>query len=179
MPYDAQKSLDKRLPLNNKRSIHSPKTEAVIKTQKNQTPTYVSLYEVISIQEASLFTKPRDTIIPVAAIHIQQSLKSAKVGKQLLFPDIQGNDYTLTVDSIDTNSDGSVSVTASYEDEGIRYTSTITQSDTSIYINLSTQNGLYEIETKGKTGYIYKTDDIRKRMQNYKKSDVIILPSPN
>lgn len=179
MPYDSQKLLDKRLPPNNKKTTYSPKTEVVTKIQKDQTPTHISLYEPISIQEASLFTKPRDTIIPVAAIRIQQILTSNKVGKHLIFPDIQGNDYTLTINSVNTNSDGSISLTASYKDEGITYISTITQSDTSSYINLSTPNGLYEIETKGKIGYIYKTNDIRKQLQNHKKSDVIILPIPN
>ncbi len=157
-------------PTKNKENITTDKQEeGHIKT---------ALYETLSIEEAKLITPPRKNIAPIAAIRITQNMSELQSNDTLTLSDIEGEDYTLTIQSITQNNDGSTSTTASYEDEGISYTTTITQSAKSNYITLSTANGLYEIETRADTGYIYRTDSIRKALQSRTPNDVIILPIP-
>ena len=136
------------------------------------------LYESLSLEEAKLNTSPRKNITPIGAIRITQNISTLQKGDRFTLPNIEGEDYTLTVKSTYANPDGSTSITAQYEDEGITYTTTITQSPTSNYINLSTANGLYEAETNHNTGYIYRTNDIRKQMQDTSTNDFTILPIP-
>ena len=157
-------------PTKNKENIPTDKQE------EGQTQTI--LYETLSIEEAKLITPPRKNIAPIAAIRITQKMSQLQSNDTLALSDIEGEDYTLTIQSTHQNNDGSTSTTASYEDEGITYTTTITQSAKSNYITLSTANGLYEIETRAGTGYIYRTDSIRKALQSRTPNDVIILPIP-
>jgi len=140
--------------------------------------THTNLYEPLSIDEAQLTVSPRKNITPIGAMRINQVMAQLQPNDTLTLSDVEGSDYTLTVQSTQTNNDGSTSTTANYEDEGITYTTTITQSDKSTYITLSTANGLYEIESNADTGYIYKTIDIRKQLQSRTPNDVIILPIP-
>jgi len=157
-------------------SIEDEKVLTSMTQQEDNTQTL--LYEPLSIEEAQLETLPRKNITPIGAIRINHTMAQLKPNDTLTLSDVEGSDYTLTVQSIHTNNDGSTSTTANYEDEGITYTTTITQSDKSSFINLSTTNGLYEIETNTDTGYIYKTIDIRKQLQSRTPDDVIILPIP-
>lgn len=161
--------------INSKKStIKSTLSTQTISSQQQET----ILYKSLSLEEAKLNTQPRKNVTPIGAIHIASNIATVQVGEVLTLPDIEGEDYTLTVISTDTHPDDSISITAQYEDEGITYTSTITQSSISNYINLSTANGLYEIEANNATGYIYKTDTIREQMQDTSKNDFIILPIP-
>jgi len=136
------------------------------------------LYKSLSIEEAKLTTPARKNVVPIGAMRITQRMATLHPNDTLTLSDIEGEDYTLSVQSIRQNDDGSTSTTASYEDEGMTYTTTITQSEKSTYITLSTANGLYEIETGADTGYIYRTDSIRKALQSRTPNDVIILPIP-
>jgi len=145
-------------------------------TQKNHKQTL--LYEPLSLEEAKLSTPPRKKVSPIGAIQIKQRMSELQPNDTLTLSDVEGSDYTLTIASVHQNNDGSTSTTAHYKDEGITYTTTITQSDKSTYITLSTANGLYEIETNADTGYIYKTDTIRKAIQSRIPDDVIMLPIP-
>lgn len=157
-------------PTKNKENITTDKQE--------EGYTQTLLYETLSIEEAKLITPPRKNIAPIAAIRITQNMSQLQPNDILTLSDIEGEDYTLTIQSITQNDDGSTSTTARYEDEGITYTTTMTQSAKSNYITLSTANGLYEIETRADTGYIYRTDSIRKALQSRTPNDVIILPIP-
>jgi len=145
---------------------------------QKENPSQTLLYESLTLEEAKLSTPPRKKVTPIGAIQIKQHMSELQPNDTLTLSDVEGLDYTLTVQSIHTNNDGSTSTTANYKDEGITYTTTITQSDKSTYITLSTANGLYEIETSADTGYIYKTIDIRKQLQSRTPNDVIILPIP-
>jgi len=137
------------------------------------------IYETLSIEEASLTTKPRKNIAPVGAIRMpSNSMATLTPNDTFTLRDIEGVDYTMTISSIQEHNDGSVTKTGQFTDEGITYTTTITQAENSSFITLSTPQGLYEIETSNEVGYIYRTDTIRKQMQNTKISDVIILPIP-
>ena len=147
-------------------------------TFQKEDNSYTPLYETLTIEEAQLITPPRKKVAPIGAVQMKQHMSELQKNDTLTLSDVEGSDYTLTVQSIHTNNDGSTSTTANYEDEGITYTTTITQSDKSTYITLSTANGLYEIETNADTGYIYKTIDIRKQLQSRTPNDVIILPIP-
>lgn len=146
---------------------------------QKENPSQTLLYESLTLEEAKLSTPPRKKVAPIGAIQIKQHMSEVQPNDTLTLSDVEGLDYTLTVQSVQTNNDGSTSTTANYKDEGITYTTTITQSDKSTYITLSTANGLYEIETSADTGYIYKTIDIRKQLQSRTPNDVIILPIPN
>ena len=166
-------------------SIHKkPAKKTVTKESPSSTemqkeiPSQALLYESLTIEEAKLTTPPRKKVAPIGAIQMKQRISELQPNDTLTLSDVEGSDYTLTVQSTLTNNDGSASITANYEDEGITYTTTITQSDKSTYITLSTANGLYEIETNADTGYIYKTIDIRKQLQSRTPNDVIILPIP-
>ena len=165
--------------INQKMKIEPIIEQKVLSTtdQKNN-DTHTLLYEPLTIEEAQLSTPPRKKVTPIGAIQITQNMSQLKPNDTLTLSDVEGSDYTLTVQSIHTNNDGSTSTTANYQDEGITYTTTITQSDKSTYITLSTANGLYEIETSANTGYIYKTIDIRQQLQSRTPNDVIILPIP-
>jgi hypothetical protein len=137
------------------------------------------MYETLSIDEAKLVTAPRKHITPIAAIRIDNDVNAGlKPHDTLLLPDINGIDYTLKVSYVQKHADGSITTTSSYVDEGIKYTTTITQSDNESFISLSSAQGLYEIETSNGVGYIYQTNDIRKQMQRPNVNDVIILPIP-
>ena len=138
------------------------------------------LYEVLSIDEAKLTTMPRKNIRPIEAIRIQNThIGTLQVNDTLTLPNIEGIDYTLTISSTQTHNDGSVTTTGKFEDEGISYTTTITMSNKSSFMTLSTPKGLYEIETQDDTGYIYKTSDIRRHLQKTDKDDFIVLPVPS
>jgi hypothetical protein len=139
-----------------------------------------TMYETLTIEEASLTIKPRSYVSPISAIHIeQQPTSTQKVGDTLSFPNIEGHDYSITISSIYHNNDGSTTTTGSYQDEGIQYTTTITQTQDESYINLSTAQGLYEMESSNNVGYVYRTDAIRKSMQDPNVNDFILLPPPN
>lgn len=171
---------EKTIPIIHKK----PAKKTVTKESPNSTemqkeiPSQALLYESLTIEEAKLTTPPRKKVAPIGAIQMKQRISELQPNDTLTLSDVEGSDYTLTVQSTLTNNDGSTSITASYEDEGITYTTTITQSDKSTYITLSTANGLYEIETNADTGYIYKTIDIRKQLQSRTPNDVIMLPIP-
>ena len=131
------------------------------------------------MEEAQLTTKPRKTIVPVGAIHIQNHIMSKlKLHDTFKLTDIEGVDYSLTISNIQKHHDGSITTTGEYSDEDIKYTTTITQSDNETYITLSTPQGIYEVETSNEVGYIYRTDTIRRQMHDPTKNDVIVLPIP-
>ena len=134
----------------------------------------VVMYETLSSAEASLRTKPRHAIAHVSAIAMQKHILQAK--DTLVFPNIEGLDYTIKISHVMTHNDGSTSTTGAYIDEGITYTTTITQSDTQSFISLATAQGLYEIEASNGVGYIYRTDAIRQYLQSKPLNDTIILP---
>ncbi len=134
-----------------------------------------SMYKILSMEEATSITKPRRNITPITAIEIET--KQLKKNDILKLPDIEGVDYEITITSIQTNA-SSITSTGSFTDEGIKYSTTITQSNNESFITLSTPKGTYEIETKNGVGYIYNTQDIRKHLQKGIKDDVIILPIP-
>ena len=139
----------------------------------------MSMYETISIDEAVLTTKVRKYIKPVTAIRVNHTLMKNLTPKDvLLFSDIDGVDYDIHITHVTKNSDGSISTTGTYEDEGITYTTTITQSENVSFATLSTPQGTYEIETSNAVGYVYKANTIRKQIQKTKGTDVIILPIP-
>ncbi len=171
---------EKTIPIIHKKSAKKTVTKESPSSTKMQkeTPSQMPLYKSLTIEEAKLSTPPRKKVAPIGAIQIKQRMSELQPNDTLTLSDVEGLDYTLTVQSTLTNNDGSTSTTANYEDEGITYTTTITQSDKSTYITLSTANGLYEIETNADTGYIYKTIDIRKQLQSRTPNDVIILPIP-
>lgn len=160
-----------------KKTTIKPTTEAQSSVKQESLEESI-LYESLSLDEAKLNTAPRKNITPLGAIRITQNISTLETGDTLTLPNIEGEDYTLSVKSTHTNPDGSTSTTAQYEDEGITYTSTITQSPTSNYINLATANGLYEVEASNDIGYIYKTNTIRKQMQDTSTNDFTILPIP-
>jgi hypothetical protein len=134
-----------------------------------------SMYKILSMEEAISVTKPRRNITPITAIEIET--KQLKKNDILKLPDIEGVDYEITITSIQTNA-SSITSTGSFTDEGIKYSTTITQSNNESFITLSTPKGTYEIETRNGVGYIYSTQDIRKHLQKGTKDDVIILPIP-
>lgn len=144
----------------------------------NDSHSHTMLYEPLSPEEAQLSTSPRKNVSPIGALRIMQTMSELQVNDTLTLTDVEGEDYTLTIQSVHENNDGSTSTTANYEDEGITYTTTITQSSKSTYISMSTANGLYEIETSADIGYVYRTDTIRKQLQSRTPNDVIILPIP-
>lgn len=171
---------EKHIPMMHPKHTSEPTMEQTKVSTRHQADTHTQtlLYEPLSIEEAKLSTATRKNIIPIGAIRITQSMAVLQPNDTLTLSDVEGEDYTLSIQSIETNNDGSISTTASYEDEGISYTTTITQSEKSTYITLATANGLYEIETRADTGYIYRTDTIRKQLQSRIPNDVIILPIP-
>lgn len=155
--------------------IETKQTPNTVETKNEE----MYIYETLSIEEASLTTKPRKNIAPVGAIRMpSNSMATLTPNDTFTLRDIEGVDYTMTISSIQEHNDGSVTKTGQFTDEGITYTTTITQAENSNFITLSTPQGLYEIETSNEVGYIYRTDTIRKQMQNTKISDVIILPIP-
>jgi len=142
------------------------------------TPTIsasINIYNTLSIEEASLQYKPRSYVKPITAIELSQH--SLTLGDTMLFPNIEGIDYAIIISHIATNPDGSKSITGSYNDEGILYTTTMTESANDSFISLATTEGSYEIETRKGIGYIYKTHEIRKVMQTSPINDTIIYPS--
>lgn len=139
----------------------------------------VSMYKMISVEEAKLTTKARKNMQPVAAIQLNQSIENELVpNNTIYFSDIEGADYPIRLSEIKKNNDGSLTATGAYEDEGITYTTTITYSDNVSFITLSSSQGLYEIETSNGVGYIYRADEIRKQIKNPSPSDFILLPVP-
>lgn len=149
-------------------------TEEVIDKAPGNT---IKMYETLSIAEALLHHKPRSYVKAISAIRIQT--QNIQKGDTLVLPNIEGVDYEILIAYVDINQDASKSITGSYSDEGIPYTTTITQSSTDSFISLATAVGMYEIETVNQIGYVYKTQDIRKVMQAYPIDDAIILPSPS
>jgi len=156
-------------------SIKTKQTQNTLETANEK----MYIYETLSIEEASLTTKPRKNITPVGAIRMpSNSMATLTPNDTFTLKDIEGADYTMTISGIQEHDDGSVTKTGQFTDEGIIYTTTITQAEHSSFITLSTPQGLYEIETSNEVGYIYRTDTIRKQMQNTKINDVIVLPIP-
>jgi len=157
----------------------SKSTKSIITEPETSTEDEHMLYELLSIEEAKLTTKPRKNIAPIEVI-IKNKLNTEelKVNDTLTLPNIEGVDYTIVISSIVKNNDNSHSLTGQFKDEGIAYTTTITKSTQSSYITLSTPQGRYEIETENGVGYIYKTSDIRKHLQKPNVNDVIVLPIP-
>ena len=154
-------------------------TKSIVVEPKVSTDEEHIMYEILSLEEAKLTTKPRKNIRPIEAISLASTnTEELKVNDTLTLPNIEGIDYTIVVSSIVKNSDDSHSLTGQFKDEGIAYTTTITKSPQSSYITLSTPQGIYEIETENGVGYIYKTSDIRKHLQKPNVNDVIILPIP-
>jgi putative lipase involved disintegration of autophagic bodies len=157
----------------------SKSTKSIVVEPETSTEDEQMLYELLSIEEAKLTTKPRKNIAPIEAISLTESnTEELKVNDTLTLPNIEGVDYTIVISSIVKNSDNSHSLTGQFKDEGIAYTTTITKSTQSSYITLSTPQGTYEIETENGVGYIYKTSDIRKHLQKPNVNDVIVLPIP-
>ena len=155
--------------------METKQTQNTLETENEE----MYIYETLSIEEASLTTKPRKNITPVGAIRMpSNSMATLTPNDTFTLRDIEGADYTMTISGIQEHDDGSVTKTGQFTDEGIIYTTTITQAEHSSFITLSTPQGLYEIETSNEVGYIYRTDTIRKQMQNTKISDVIVLPTP-
>jgi len=154
--------------------------ESIIVEPKISTDEERVLYEILSLEEAKLTTKPRKNITPIEAISLSTSnTEELKVNDTLTLPNIEGVDYTIIISSVVKNSDDSHSLTGQFKDEGISYTTTITKSTQSSYITLSTPQGTYEIETQDGVGYIYRTSDIRKHLQKPNVNDVIVLPIPD
>ena len=181
MPNQGQKKENATSEMRTKKTIKptiKQKTVSTSPKKQEVSHTHTLLYEPLSIEEAKLSTPPRKHITPIGAIRIKQTMSQLQPNDTLTLSDVEGSDYTLTIQSIYKNNDGSTSTTANYADEGITYTTTITQSEKSSFITLSTANGLYEIETDKETGYIYRTDTIRKQLQSRTPNDVIILPIP-
>lgn len=137
------------------------------------------IYENISLDEAALKGQARKNITPIAAIRmIDHPVGTLQPNDTILIPDIEGIDYPIHITDVKKHSDGSVTTTGSYNDEGIKYTTTITRSQKESFINLSTAQGSYEIETRKGVGYIYKTQSIRRQMHNTNLNDRIVLPLP-
>ena len=141
-------------------------------------PTRV-LYKTLPLDEAQLSTTQKRHIKPLSAIRLNtDTFTDMQKGDTLTLPDIEGLDYSLTVIDVQTYENGATSTTAQYEDEGVTYTTTITHSADETFITLATAQGLYEIETAARTGYVYNSNDIRKQLQRPEGNDVVILPIP-
>jgi hypothetical protein len=154
--------------------LYSPSIQVIDHSSKQ-----LNIYEPLSLDEARLTTKARHNINPVGAIRIHSNrLNNLRYNDPFMINDIEGNDYTMTVSNIQKHSDGSVTTTGIYHDEDIRYTATITHSDQESFITLSTPQGIYEIESSNHVGYIYRSDTMRRKMQDTTISDVIVLPIP-
>jgi hypothetical protein len=137
------------------------------------------LFQLLSLEEAKLDHPPRKHITPIAAISLTNlSFASLKPKESLLLPDIDGNDYKITIRTV-KHSSTITSIYAQYNDEGISYATTITQGDKTGYISLSTPEGSYEIETENGIGYLYKTQEIRKHLHTSHKNDMILFPLPS
>jgi hypothetical protein len=146
-------------------------------TLDNPLSQTLEVYETLSLEEALLFHKPRSYVKAISAIRIPN--KNIKKGDTLILPNIEGVDYSILISHVDKNHDGSRSITGSYTDEDIPYTTTMTQSSTNTFISLATPQGSYEIETFQEIGYIYKSNEIRQYMQPKAINDGIILPPPS
>ena len=157
---------------------HIPKQEKTTQEEPKQKET--TLLKALSMDEAILTTQARKNIKPISAIRIvNNGLSTLHKEDTLLLPNIDGNDYKITIVHTQKNRNGSSSLTGKLEDENIGYTTTITQSEQSTFVTLSTPQGLYEIETQNGVGYVYDTKDIRKQLHRNHESDVIMLPIPN
>jgi len=156
------------------------KTETSKKSPSNKPFSHARiLYKTLPLEEAHMISKQKRHITPVVAIHLDAStFENIQKGETLTLPDIEGLDYTLTVIDVQTYANGASSTTANYVDEGVTYTTTITHSKSETFITLATAQGLYEIETKQGTGYVYDSSNIRKQMQRPNTNDVIVLPVP-
>jgi uncharacterized protein YxeA len=152
------------------------KMEDTPQPDKGKNSVVTTLYETISSDEARVTTKPRKNVPHVSAIKLNSSLDKLNQGDNIQLPDIEGVDYDIIVTHIQDHNDGSKSVTGNFSDEDITYTATITTSQKSIYITLSTPNGTYEIEGNNNIGYIYRSDTIKKHLFSPRKTDVVILP---
>lgn len=65
------------------------------------------LYETLSIDEAKLTTKPRKNILPIEAINLQYAnIGTLQINDTITLPNIEGVDYTLTISSTQTHTDG-------------------------------------------------------------------------
>ena len=139
----------------------------------------ITMYEILTLDEAKLTTKVRKNIQPVASIRISNTITNELTPNNvILFSDIEGVDYPIRISDVKKHNDGSVTATGSYEDEGISYTTTITQSENESFITLSSAQGLYEIEAINGVGYIYRADEIRRTIQKHNFNDFIVLPIP-
>ncbi len=149
--------------------------------QKESSYQEALLFEPLTLEEAKLTTLPRANVEPLMAVTItNHALASLNKGDTLTLTDIEGYDYPLTIRSVTTYDDGTISTTGVYSDEGIDYTTTITQAKGTSYITLSTPRGIYEIETKNDVGYVYSANEIRKRLQRGRKDDTIpYQPQPH
>lgn len=151
----------------------------IVSSQNTEAKVESIMYTTIPLEEALLSTKPRKNIPAIAAIKIEHEIfNHVKLQDTIILSDIEGEDYPLIITNIQKHNDGSASITCSLKDEGIRYTTTITQSENETFISLSTPKGLYEIESSNTIGYIYRTKDIRRQMQRKPLNDVIIFPIP-
>jgi len=165
----------------NKTSLVKSKTIPNIKvTHKKQIlHKKAMIYETLSIDEVTSITKPRNRIHPISAVKVNTlAITSLNQKDTMTLSDIEGIDYNILISDTHKNNNGSFSITGSFTDEGVTYTTTITHSSTSTFMNIATPNGVYEIETNNGIGFTYKASDIRRQLQTSRKNDVIVLPIP-
>ncbi|RLA70643.1 MAG: hypothetical protein DRG09_02655 [Epsilonproteobacteria bacterium] len=132
-------------------------------------------FEPIDIAELRTSYPPMKGVEPISAFKLKQNtIKDLYNGDTLALPEINGYDYSLTIEKRVLNTNGSVTLEASLEGEDKTHLSILTEGDKTSFITLSTSEGIFEIQTLNGKGYVYSSTDIKNARIDYSKTDTLI-----
>ncbi len=152
-----------------KNRINSNIEETYLKNQS------YAIFEELDIDDVPIDIKPIENVKPIAALHMKKdTIKEIEIGDTILLPSIEGNVYELTITNKTVSARGNISIDGEFSENGIRYSSILTEGSSTAFISMNTPEGTYEIEVFNGIGYIYISSDIEKEKIDHSQSDAIL-----
>jgi len=174
-----EKNKDDKTPI--KAPIKLIKKEHLIIVEKDESidiidkEVYSEIFTELPIEDVSSVIAIKKGITPILAFSMKEGiLKNLSIGDKFDLPEINGDVYTLVIDTKINNPNGSVSLSAKLDNEDSKYFSVITEGHSSSFITIQSPEGIYEMESFNGKGYVYSSREIKNKWIDYSKKDYII-----
>ena len=167
-----KKSINKTIPIKENLKIIKKKSEY---KKETKIILYSEIFNEIPIEDISSTISIKKGINPLLAFSMKEGiLRNLSIGDKFNLPEINGDVYTLVIDTKINNANGSVSLSAKLDNEDSKYFSVITEGHNSSFITIQSPEGIYELESFNGKGYVYSSREIKNKWIDYSKKDYII-----
>ena len=163
-------------PINSTSYTHTTddtKMDNIIEENYPKNQSY-SIFEELDMDSVRLNMEPIEGVEPISALRMKKNtIKEIELGDTIFLPSIEGSTYELTITHKDISPRGNISIDGSFSENGVKYTTILTEGSKAAFISMNTPEGTYEVELLDGIGYVYANSDIDNAKIDYTKTDEV------